>query len=235
MKELAFLAFVACLLMIVPTQITLAETTSIDVKEELQSLGLRSTTEIMSAIETGFLQGRLAPDEMVSLLSNLAAYNGEREDKETILITIARALKDDSLPVTMLIGKVEEGLARKVSLQAIKQMVSERASLLAEVRDLLYTNLIFTSSEYGQENCLVLPLPRFDFLVTQIADTLANYQESGRSPLEGYLLYQEMHTRLSMLERNAIIPAEDVELVLERIKPESLTRILSNVLSQQLQ
>lgn len=235
MKELVFLAFVACLLMIVPTQITLAETTSIDVKEELQSLGLRSTTEIMSAIETGFLQGRLAPDEMVSLLSNLAAYNGEREDKETILITIARALKDDSLPVTMLIGKVEEGLARKVSLQAIKQMVSERASLLAEVRDLLYTNLIFTSSEYGQENCLVLPLPRFDFLVTQIADTLANYQESGRSPLEGYLVYQEMHTRLSMLERNAIIPAEDVELVLERIKPESLTRILSNVLSQQLQ
>ncbi len=235
MKELAFLAFVACLLMIVPTQITLAETTSIDVKEELQSLGLRSTTEIMSAIETGFLQGRLAPDEVVSLLSNLAAYNGEREDKETILITIARALKDDSLPVTMLIGKVEEGLARKVSLQAIKQMVSERASLLAEVRDLLYTNLIFTSSEYGQENCLVLPLPRFDFLVTQIADTLANYQESGRSPLEGYLVYQEMHTRLSMLERNAIIPAEDVELVLERIKPESLTRILSNVLSQQLQ
>lgn len=235
MKELVFLAFVACLLMIVPTQITLAETTSIDVKEELQSLGLRSTTEIMSAIETGFLQGRLAPDEMVSLLSNLAAYNGEREDKETILITIARALKDDSLPVTMLIGKVEEGLARKVSLQAIKQMVSERATLLAEVRDLLYTNLIFTSSEYGQENCLVLPLPRFDFLVTQIADTLANYQESGRSPLEGYLVYQEMHTRLSMLERNAIIPAEDVELVLERIKPESLTRILSNILSQQLQ
>jgi len=235
MKELVFLAFVACLLMIVPTQITLAETTSIDVKEELQSLGLRSTTEIMSAIETGFLQGRLAPDEMVSLLSNLAAYNGEREDKETILITIARALKDDSLPVTMLIGKVEEGLARKVSLQAIKQMVSERASLLAEVRDLLYTNLIFTSSEYGQENCLVLPLPRFDFLVTQIADTLANYQESGRSPLEGYLVYQEMHTRLSMLERNAIIPAEDVELVLERIKPENLTRILSNVLSQQQQ
>jgi len=235
MKELVFLAFVACLLTIVPTQITLAETTSIDVKEELQSLGLRSTTEIMSAIETGFLQGRLAPDEMVSLLSNLAAYNGEREDKETILITIARALKDDSLPVTMLIGKVEEGLARKVSLQAIKQMVSERATLLAEVRDLLYTNLIFTSSEYGQENCLVLPLPRFDFLVTQIADTLANYQESGRSPLEGYLVYQEMHTRLSMLERNAIIPAEDVELVLERIKPESLTRILSNILSQQLQ
>jgi len=235
MKELVFLAFVAFLLMIVPTQITLAETTSIDVKEELQSLGLRSTTEIMSAIETGFLQGRLAPDEMVSLLSNLAAYNGEREDKETILITIARALKDDSLPVTMLIGKVEEGLARKVSLQAIKQMVSERASLLAEVRDLLYTNLIFTSSEYGQENCLVLPLPRFDFLVTQIADTLANYQESGRSPLEGYLVYQEMHTRLSMLERNAIIPAEDVELVLERIKPENLTRILSNVLSQQQQ
>jgi len=235
MKELVFLAFVAFLLMIVPTQITLAETTSIDVKEELQSLGLRSTTEIMSAIETGFLQGRLAPDEMVSLLSNLVAYNGEREDKETILITIARALKDDSLPVTMLIGKVEEGLARKVSLQAIKQMVSERATLLAEVRDLLYTNLIFTSSEYGQENCLVLPLPRFDFLVTQIADTLANYQESGRSPLEGYLVYQEMHTRLSMLERNAIIPAEDVELVLERIKPESLTRILSNILSQQLQ
>lgn len=235
MKELVFLAFVACLLMIVPTQITLAETTSIDVKEELQSLGLRSTTEIMSAIETGFLQGRLAPDEMVSLLSNLAAYNGEREDKETILITIARALKDDSLPVTMLIGKVEEGLARKVSLQAIKQMVSERATLLAEVRDLLYTNLIFTSSEYGQENCLVLPLPRFDFLVTQIADTLANYQESGRSPLEGYLVYQEMHTRLSMLERNAIIPAEDVELVLERIKPENLTRILSNVLTQQQQ
>jgi len=235
MKELVFLAFVACLLMIVPTQITLAETTSIDVKEELQSLGLRSTTEIMSAIETGFLQGRLAPDEMVSLLSNLAAYNGEREDKETILITIARALKDDSLPVTMLIGKVEEGLARKVSLQAIKQMVSERATLLAEVRDLLYTNLIFTGSEYGQENCLLLPLPRFDFLVTQIADTLANYQESGRSPLEGYLVYQEMHTRLSMLERNAIIPAEDVELVLERIKPESLTRILSNILSQQLQ
>ena len=38
-----------------------------------------------------------------------------------------------------------------------------------------------------------------------------------------------------MLQQNAIIPAEDVELILERIKPESLTHILSNVLSQQQQ
>lgn len=235
MKELAFLAFVVCLLMVVPTQNTRAETTSNDVEQELQSLGLQSAAEIMSAIETGFLQGRLTPDEMVSLLSNLAAYSGEREDKEILLLTIARALKDDSLPVTMLIDKVEEGLARKVSLQTIRQMISGRANLLAEVRDLLYMNLIFTGSEYGQENCLVLPLPRFDFLVTQIADTLANYQESGRSPLEGYLIYEEMRTRLSMLQQNAIIPAEDVELILERIKPESLTHILSNVLSQQQQ
>lgn len=235
MKKLAFLAFVVCLLMVVPTQNTRAETTSIDVEQELQSLGLQSAAEIMSAIETGFLQGRLTPDEMVSLLSNLAAYSGEKEEKEILLLTIACALKDDSLPVTMLIDKVEEGLARKVPLQTIRQMISERASLLAEVRDLLYMNLIFTSSEYGQENCLVLPLPRFDFLVTQIADTLADYQESGRSPLEGYLIYQEMRTRLSMLQQNAIIPAEDVELILERIKPESLTHILSNVLSQQQQ
>lgn len=235
MKELVFLAFVVCLLMVVPTQDTRAETTSIDVEQELQSLGLQAAAEIMTAIETGFLQGRLTPEEMVSLLSNLAAYSGEKEDKEILLLTIARALKDDSLPVAMLIDKVEEGLARKVSLQTIRQMISGRASLLAEVRDLLYTNLIFTSSEYGQENCLVLPLPRFDFLVTQIADTLANYQESGRSPLEGYLIYQEMRTRLLMLQQNAIIPAEDVELILERIKPESLTHILSNVLSQQQQ
>lgn len=235
MKELVFLAFVVCLLMVVPTQNTRAETTSIDVEQELQSLGLQSAAEIMTAIETGFLQGRLTPDEMVSLLSNLAAYSGEKEDKEILLLTIARALEDDSLPVAMLIDKVEEGLARKVSLQTIRQMISWRASLLVEVRDLLYMNLIFTSSEYGQENYLVLPLPRFDFLVTQIADTLANYQESGRSPLEGYLIYQDMRTRLSMLQQNAIIPAEDVELILERIKPESLTHILSNVLSQQQQ
>jgi len=235
MREFVFLALVACLLFLVPAQITIAQTTSTDDREELQSLGLPSAAEIMSAIETGFSQGRLAPDNVVCLLSNLAAYDGEKEDKEAILITIARALKDDSLPVAMLIDKVEEGLARKVSLPTIKQTISRRVSLLAEVRDLLYTNLIFTSSEYGQENCLVLPFLRFDFLVTQIADTLANYQESGRSPLEGYLVYQAIHTRLSMLKQNAIIPAEDVELVLQRIKPESLTRILSNVLIQQQQ
>lgn len=229
-KKAWFLVIVGIVFFHLSGGIALAEATVADVSLALQALRLSSGEEILEAFKIGFSQGRLLPDEALHLVERLTAVEGAPADKEAILLTIAHALEDD-LPVTTLVNKVAEGLARGVPLPRIEQGISRRGRLLAEVRDLLYSKGIFSVSEEAQAVSPSLPVPIFDLLVTHIADALGDYLEGGGSPLEGHLLFQEVSLRLSML-KGVVIPTEAVELALNRIGPADLTRVVLKVLDQ---
>jgi len=211
-----------------------------DVYRALSELSLVHRQEILQAFRVGFSQERLSPPRMLRLVTRLTAAQGEPKEKEGILLTIARALEDD-LPVTLLVGKAEEGLARRVPLGIILNgSVGEtrilglvkREEILRAVRDLLYFKRIFTASGKGQTVATSLPQSRFDRIVTEVADVLCDYTEAGESPLDGHLIYEKVRLRLetlSQLKEPPILP-EDAALVLRRITPGDLTSVLLKVL-----
>ena len=207
--------------------VVLAETTAADVEQALQALPLSQGEKILEAFETAFVQGHLLPEETLGLVTRLTAAEGSPAEIEAILLTLASALMD-GLPGKTLVDKTLEGLSRGVPLTQIGQQVSIRARLLVEVRDLLYSKGIFVATEGQAASSSLLP-ERFDLLVVHIADALGEYLEGGGSPLDGYLLKEVVHLRLSNL-KGVVIPVEDVELVLARIGPADLTRVVLKVL-----
>jgi hypothetical protein len=60
---------------------------------------------------------------------------------------------------------------------------------------------------------------------------LADYVESGGSPLEGHLLYQQVSDRLTDLAglKVPIVQPEDAQLVLERFSPADLTTVVLKI------
>ncbi len=205
----------------------LAESTVADVTKALQALPLSRGEEILEAFKIGFAQGHLLPEATLRLVTRLSAVEASLVDKEAILLTFASVLAE-GLPAKTLVDKALEGLSRGVPLSQIGLQVSIRAYLLTEVRDLLYAKGIFVAKE-GEATSPFLPPERFDLLVIHIADALGEYLEGGGSPLEGYLLEEVVRLRLSKL-KDAVIPAEDVELALARIGPGDLTRVVLEVL-----
>ncbi len=211
-----------------------------DVYHALDKIPLTHRSEIVHAFGVGFSLGRLVPDRTLQLVNRLAADKGTTADKEGILLTIAHALEDD-LPVTLLIDKTEEGLARNVPLYVILNgsggtvrilgLVQREKALVAVRDDLLYAKGIFCISRTGQATATSLPRTRFDRIVTEVADVICDYVESGASPLDGHLIYQQVQTRLENLSqlRQPVILPEDAALVLARIKPADLTEVTKKV------
>ncbi len=211
-----------------------------DVYRALSGLNLAHHDEIVQAFEIGFSLGRLHPDQMLRLVTRLAADEGTAADKEGILLTIAHALEDD-LPVSLLVDKTEEGLARRIPLGIILNGavgetrilgLVQREQVLEAVRDLLYSKGIFCVSGKEQAVATSLPISRFDRIVTEIADVICDYTESGGSPFDGHIIYDKVRVRLetlSQLRKPPILP-EDVVLVLERIEPGDLTNVILKVI-----
>jgi hypothetical protein len=215
-------------------------TSHAEVNQALSVLCPTSAPEIMAALEIGFAQGRIEPDEMLHLIGRLSTAQGNPAEKEAILLTITHALQDD-LPVKILVDQVEEGLARNIPLTVIlngsggqPRIVGlvQRASLLEVVRDLLYSKRIFSAPEGTKAVSTCLSNARFDCLVSEITGSLADYLEGGGSPLEGYLMFEQVGLRLQTLAglREPPLLAEDVDLVLERLTPTDLTSIVLAVL-----
>ena len=216
-----------------------AEPTINDVQQALIALTPTHADEIMSAFSLGFAQGRLQVGSTIHLVDRLIGYEGEQGEKEGILITIAHALQDD-LPAAILVEKAEEGMARSVPLDLILNGVkgqprilglTEREYLLSATRDTLYSKGIFSTPPGMKAVAQSLSLVRFDTLVSEIADSLADYVESGGSPLEGHLLYQQVNDRLTDLAslKVPIVQPDDAQLVLERVTPTDLTSVVLRI------
>jgi len=221
------LAVLGVVLLFAHGGMTHAESAVADVTKALQALPLSRGEEILEAFKIGFAQGHLLPEETLRLVTRLSAVEASLVDKEALLLTFASVLAE-GLPAKTLVDKALEGLTRGVPLSQIGLQVSIRAYLLTEVRDLLYAKGIFVAKE-GEATSPFLPPERFDLLIIHIADASGEYLEGGGSPLEGYLLEEVVRLRLSKL-KGAVIPVEDVELVLARIGPGDLSRVVLEVL-----
>lgn len=231
---------VLCIGLLLATSLVLsAEPTASDVRQALVALTPAHADEIMSAFSVGFAQGRLQPESTLRLINRLIEYEAEQTDKEGILITIAQTLQDD-LPTAMLVEKAEEGMARSVPLSLILNGVkgqppilglTERKYLLSATRDMLYSKGIFSTPPGTKAVAQSLSVVRFDTLVNEIADSLADYVESGKSPLEGHLLYQQVSDRLTDLAdlKVPVVQPGDAQLVLERVTPADLTTVVQRI------
>lgn len=193
-------------------------------EQALYSIPVSNPGFILFTIELGMTQADFPAEPLQRLIDRLANHPSPPFEKEAILLVLARAL-EVGLPIESLINKAFEGLARGVPLQQIEQGSSNRLILLAETRDLLYSKGIFSAQAGSPQTvAAAIPMPRFNQLVIHISETIGDFLESGASPFEGHVLYQEVHNRLTMLQGVTLLP-EDVELVLERIEPSDLTQV----------
>jgi hypothetical protein len=216
-----------------------SQSTEADVQRALIALTPAHWQEIMSAFALGFERGQITIPVAYRLVNRLSAYQGNQGDKEQILMTIGRALQDD-LPVEMLIEKTEEGMARGAPLSLILMGsmgqppilgLAQRVELMEATRDMLYTRRIFSAPPGAKAATQSLPIARFNILVNEIADVLADYVESGGSPVQGYLLYQQVSERLTNLAnlKAPIVPLADAQLVLERVTATDLSSIVEKI------
>jgi len=216
----------------------------------LRAMPLEAHDRILAAIESRLSSPEFPADELHALIERLAPIAGPTTEKEAILLMLARALESDLsldglLPAGHdLAGAIEEGLSIEgIVLEALKGIaqgsptavivagITRRLTLLRDVRDLLFSREIFRASAGSSQAApTALPAARFDELVVQIADAISDYLEGGGSPFDGAALYELIAVRLRRLPE-AVVRAEDVDLVLDRIGPPDLTSVALNALS----
>jgi len=228
------------------------EATIDDFARLLSSIPLRSEDRILAAIETGLSQDGFPADMMFRLTTQLVAIQGSPEEKEGILLLIARtieeglpaegmiekgfdlagALGEEGLPIEAIILEALKGFAQRTPLTAIEAGISRRLVLLRAVRGLLFEKGIFSLPPGApQTGPTALPEERFNELLLQISDGISDYLDGGGSPFEGEALLAQVTDRLTKLPAE-VIPKSDVELVLDRITASDLTRVALAALSQ---
>ena len=193
-------------------------------EQALRAIPVSDIDRCVAAIGLGLSQPDFPAVEGLQLIERLASSSYPAQEKEALLLNVVVAM-EEGLPVDGLVTKGLEGLARGVPVPQIERSLHQRLTLLAETRDLLYANGIFSVAPGSPQSVpTALPTPRFNLLVTHISDTIADYLEGGGSPFEGQTLYQEVRFRLTSLKGVTLI-AEDVDLVLKRIEPADMTRV----------
>jgi len=236
--------------LIVTTFGTAAALSRADFDHALDAIPLTSHDRILAAIDLGLSQAGFPANELLSLIQRLALIAAPAEEKEAILLMLARALEqglsidgllpagsalasaiEEGLPIEGVVLEALKGIAQRSPTSVIVAGITQRLTLLREVRDLLFARQIFRASVgTSQSSPTALPATRFDELVVQIADAVSDYLEGGGSPFDGAALYELVAVRLRRLPESVVRP-EDVDLVLDRIGPPDLTEIALNVLS----
>ncbi len=197
-----------------------------DFQRVLSAIPVTAGGRILSTLDRALRQEGFPAAEVERLFERLLTVPAAASDKEAVILTIVAAL-EEGIPVDGLLNKAFEGLARGVPLAPLNQLLQQRLRILIGTCDLLYAKGIFraTAGTPTSSGASALPAARFDAMLSQLGDALGDYLESGGSPHDGNLIYQGVEARLTMLRGSVPVPA-DVDLVLGRLAPEDLTRIV---------
>ena len=206
-----------------------AQTSLASFSEALSAIPLENPGYILGAIDVGLSQDGFPGTDVLRVIERLAGDTSPTNEKEEILRTLAQALHE-GLPINDLVTKIFEGLARRIPLPEIERGLEQRLALLIELRDTLYAVGVFSAPAGAAAVASALPTARFNRLLMNIADAVADYIEGGGSPLEGHAMYEEVRIRLTMLQ-GSVLPIADVQVALERIAPSDLTRAALAALS----
>ena len=222
------MALVAALACVAALGIAAAAVTLDDFGRVLAAIPIANEARVMAAFELGLRSSccGFPVNETYRLLERLAAVSGSAADKEAIVLAITQAI-EQGIPVDSLLNKAFEGLARAVPLAPLGQLLELRLQLLLESRDLFYSRGIFRASPGAAvaAGAMALPPSQFDGLLSNFADALGDYHESGRSPFEAQQIYDEVHERLTQLS-GTVLTASDVDLVFSRIEVADLTQVV---------
>ena len=217
----------------------------------LSSLPLASEDRIIAAIEIGLSEEGFPAERTLQLVEQLVVIPGSGEEKEGILILLARTIEDglpvdgildkafdlagalgEGLPIEGVILEALKGFAQRMPLSAIEAGISRRLVLLRAVRDLLFEKEIFSVPPGAPQTIpTALPAPRFNELLLQISDAVSDYLDGGGSPFDGEALLAQVTDRLTRLPEE-VIPKGDVALALDRIEAADLTRVALAAFSQ---
>jgi hypothetical protein len=193
-----------------------------DLLPALEELGLPDPVVLADALVLGLDQGRLTLETTTRLLDLLATALGTTEQKEELLLVLVATLESE-LPAEGLADKAIQGLTRGIFLTYITPEIETRRRLQLSVRDLLHAHGIFSAPGEARTALNHLPRSSFDGLVTHIAGALGDALEAGGSPFDGVALHAAVQHRLTQLTGSGL-PAQDVDLVLERLGPEDWTQ-----------
>ncbi|UCF10428.1 MAG: hypothetical protein JSW65_01740 [Candidatus Bipolaricaulota bacterium] len=188
----------------------------------LVDLGIVNADGVADGLVVGIEQGKLTAETTIRLLDLLAAAPGTAEQKEDLLLVLVATLESE-LPAEGLADKAIQGLTRGVSLMQITREIDMRRRLQLSVRELLHANGIFGAPGEARTALNHLPQSSFDGLVTHIAGALGDSLEAGGSPFDGVGLHAAVQHRLTQLA-GAVLPSQDVDLVLERIGSDDWTQ-----------
>ena len=222
-----FIGVVACL---AACTVGVAAATLDEFRGVIASIPVANESRIMAALALGQRSGFPA-DETYRLFERVAGVTGAAADKEAILLVVVEAI-ESGLPVDSLLNKAFEGLARGVSLSTLGHLLDVRLRLLEGTSDLFGRCRIFRASQGAvvAAGSTALAPSVFDALLSNVGDALGDYVESGGSPLESQRIYNQVEARLTLLAGTAF-SADDVELVLSRVEPADLTRVVLAALS----
>ena len=221
-----------------------------DFDRAIDPLPLAAEARILAAIDLGLHQPGFPADDLLALIERLVPIAAPPEGKEAILLMLTRALEqglsieallpagfeladalEEGLPIEAVVLEALKGIAQGSPTSVIVAGITQRLTLLREVRDLLFSREILRSSSDSSGSApTTLPTANFDELVVQIADAVSDYLGGGGSPFDGASLYELVADRLHRLPEEIVRPV-DVDLVLDRIGPPDLTRIALNALS----
>jgi len=217
----------------------------------LSALPLTSEDRILAAIGAGLSQDRFPAARMLQLTQQIVTIPGSVEEKEGILILIARTIEEglpadgmiekgfalaaalgEGLPIKAIIQETLKWFTQRAPLSSIEYGISRRLLLLRAVRDLLFEKEIFSLPPGAPQTVpTALPEPRFNELLLQISDEVGDYLDGGGSPFEGEVLRTQVINRLTRL-RGEVILGSDVTLIRDNITASDLTRVALAALSQ---
>jgi len=210
----------------------------------LSAIPMGSHGRILGAIGSRLDMPGFPAEDVLQLIYRLAPIPAANEDKEAILLLVTRAIERDlpieglvgvsfdlanaleeGLPISEVINEALKGITQGASIVVIEAGIIQRLTLLREVRDLLFERGILRASPgAGFVPETALSAESFDQIVAEIADTVSDFLAGYGSPFNADGLFDLVSDRLRWLA-DTVVPAEDVDRVLENIGPPDLTRV----------
>lgn len=191
-----------------------------------QALNVADLQFLISAYDKGFKDKRITPQTALTLCQRLAQSAAPISLREGVLRLIGMALLEE-LPVTMLVDKALEGLAKGVSLEAINDELFQRKMTLSEVKALLAAKeiKIGVTIRFGTVT-IVLTAENVDLVITEAARALEDYVRGGQKIEDAAAIKATVQRYLSS---NRSIPPALVSFIDQVVSPAEWAQLAQNV------
>jgi len=181
---------------------------------------------LLKAFQKGFAEGAITPERAYSFLKRVNESGATLELREQVLLTVADALLK-SVPVEMLVNKVEEGLAKGRPMDEILAEVRERKATLEEVKALFEGKGLKAGVELRIGSAAITP--SFELVgrvITDVAGALEDYVRSGNDPADSFAVKQAVLLRL---KRDRGVPQAITEWIRANVAAEELGKIAQQI------